>query len=62
MGVLYTLMLFTDFVPDAKDRYMCGFIFIALILVYLAVHLSVIAVVSCANARQSLRRCKMRRR
>ena len=51
MGVLYSLMLYTDFVPDYKHRYKCGFIFIALIMVYLAVHLSVIAKVSGMNVR-----------
>ena len=45
------MMLFTDFVPDSKHRYKCGFIFIALIMVYLAVHLTVIAKVSGMNLR-----------
>ena len=62
LGVLYTLMLYTDFVPEAADRYTCGPIFIALIMVYLAVHLSVIAFVAGLNARQSCRRCMIRRK
>ena len=62
LGALYTMMLFTDFVPDAKDRYICGSIFIALLMIYLVVHLTVIMRVSGLNARQSCRRCMIRRK
>ena len=41
LGVLYCLMMFTNFVGDPEIRYSCGNIFIALILLYTAVHLAV---------------------
>ena len=55
-------MLFTDFVPDATTRYLYGSVFIALLMLYLAVHLSVISKVSGTNARTSCRRCLAKRR
>ena len=62
LGALYTLMLFTDFVPEAQTRYMCGVYFIGLLMVYLAVHLIVILRESSFNVLVRLRRCKARRR
>ena len=57
LGTLYLLMLFTDFVPESETRYAMGFVFIALVLLFAAVHLTVLAIESF----KSLRSCIIRR-
>ena len=59
---LYTLMLFTDFVPAAETRYTCGAFFIALIIIYTLVHLTVIVHVAVVNLKQAIRRWLYKRR
>ena len=38
LGVLYTLIMFTDFVSDPETRYSCGKVFMALMVLYTVVH------------------------
>ena len=42
LGVLYTLIMFTDFVGDPETRYTCGKVFMALMLLYTVVHVSLL--------------------
>ena len=57
LGTLYLLMLFTDFVPESETRYALGFVFIALVLLFAAVHMTVLVIVSY----KSLRSCIIKR-
>ena len=54
--ILYTLMCFTDFVPDALTRYDMGKVFILLVSLYLLVHISLLIFDLCRNLRLHLRK------
>ena len=40
--VLYSLIMFTDFVGDPETRYTCGKVFMALMVLYTVVHVSLL--------------------
>ena len=59
---LYILMLFTDFVPGAETRYYCGAFFIALVIIYTLVHLTVIVHEALVNLKRAFKRWLYKRR
>ena len=61
MGVCYCLMLFTDFVGDPETRFKCGNFFIAIVILYAVVHLSVLLHIFLMNVTRNCRWCKHRR-
>ena len=62
LGVLDCLMMFTNFVSDPETRYSCGNLFIAVILLYTAVHLAVMMNGLLSQMKACYRRRYQRRR
>ena len=54
---IYCLTLFTDFVGDPAIRSNCGYGFIALIGIYVLVHMCILVTASVIAAKWALKKC-----
>lgn len=61
LGTLYLLLVFTDFVPLPETRYSMGFVFIALIMIFAAVHIGVLVKMSYLSLRSYIIKKYVRR-
>ena len=55
--VLYTLMLFTDFVGSADTRYDIGYAYLGIICLYAVVNILVLTTDSCCKVRRIYLHC-----
>ena len=53
--MLYHVMCFTDFVPEAEDRYQIGWSFLFFIIVNLLVHLSLLIIDTIKQVKDSVK-------
>ena len=60
--LLYGLMMFTDFVPDAQMRFNLGFCYIGVTLSNILLHLTVLIAGSLALLRKTIRKALYKRR
>ena len=61
--MLYHVMCFTDFVPEAEDRYYIGWSFVACIVMNLLVHLTLLIMDTTAQIKESCKEkcCKKKK-
>ena len=55
MGVLYLLMLFSEYVDDPNKRYLIGYAFLALLGFYTVVHISIVLADLISKLKHSLK-------
>jgi hypothetical protein len=55
MFVIYTFMLFTDFVPDVEIKFLTGNFCIALVVLHFIVNIGIISFHSIIDCREKLR-------
>ena len=60
--VIYFILLFTDFVPDASVRYMLGWPLIGVTSLAILVHVSVMAFGIVQEWKQTCRKCKAKKK
>ena len=54
MSLLYTLLTFTEAVPDPQTRYAFGWLYIAIVTVYIAVNLGELFLLTFRSAREMI--------
>ena len=57
LAALYMMMMFTDFVGDPATRNTCGWAFIGVIILFLAIHLLFLLGSTCKAIYQGIRLC-----
>ena len=58
--ILYCVMYFSSFVPDAELRYKIGFGYLAIVCSLAFIHLTIMLTSACCKTRLLFKRCKNR--